>query len=257
MFPLKDDLVSRSAPVMTVSIVTLNVLVFLYQTSLQLGISLEVDNPPHALETAQAFVLEFGLIPCRLMDLCAFPEDLPAPLFTIFSSMFLHGGFLHVGGNMLYLWIFGKNVEDTLGHARFTLFYLVAGVAAALTQVLASPASEVPMIGASGAVSGVLGAYLILFPQSRVLTSSSSGSSGAWSASRPSSCWGSGSCSRSCTDSASSGRRGAWPGSPTSGASLRAGMGLLFVMRPGPSPAGVIRPRESADYHFLISSTIS
>jgi membrane associated rhomboid family serine protease len=170
MLPLKDDLVSRSAPVMTVSIVTLNVLVFLYQTSLQLGISLEVDNPPHALETAQAFVLEFGLIPCRLMDLCAFPEDQPAPLFTIFSSMFLHAGFLHVGGNMLYLWIFGKNAEDTLGHTRFTLFYLLSGVAAALTQVLASPASEVPMIGASGAVSGVLGAYLILFPQSRVLT---------------------------------------------------------------------------------------
>jgi membrane associated rhomboid family serine protease len=170
MLPLKDDLVSRSAPVMTVSIVTLNVLVFLYQTSLQLGISLEVDNPPHALETAQAFVLEFGLIPCRLMDLCAFPEDQPAPLFTIFSAMFLHAGFLHVGGNMLYLWIFGKNAEDTLGHTRFTLFYLLSGVAAALTQVLASPASEVPMIGASGAVSGVLGAYLILFPQARVLT---------------------------------------------------------------------------------------
>ena len=170
MLPLKDDLVSRSAPVMTVSIVTLNVLVFLYQTSLQLGISLEVDNPPHALETAQAFVLEFGLIPCRLMNLCAFPEDHPAPLFTIFSSMFLHAGFLHVGGNMLYLWIFGKNAEDTLGHTRFTLFYLLSGVAAALTQVLAYPASQVPMIGASGAVSGVLGAYLILFPQSRVLT---------------------------------------------------------------------------------------
>jgi membrane associated rhomboid family serine protease len=170
MLPLKDDLVSRSAPVMTVSIVTLNVLVFLYQTSLQLGISLEVDNPPHALETAQAFVLEFGLIPCRLMELCAFPEDQPAPLFTVFSSMFLHAGFLHVGGNMLYLWIFGKNAEDTLGHTRFTLFYLLSGVVAALTQVLASPASEVPMIGASGAVSGVLGAYLILFPQARVLT---------------------------------------------------------------------------------------
>jgi membrane associated rhomboid family serine protease len=170
MLPLKDDLVSHSAPVMTVSIVTLNALVFLYQTSLQLGISLEVDNPPHALETAQAFVLEFGLIPCRLMGLCAYPEDQPAPLFTIFSSMFLHAGFLHVGGNMLYLWIFGKNAEDTLGHTRFTLFYLLSGVVAALTQVLAFPASEVPMIGASGAVSGVLGAYLILFPQSRVLT---------------------------------------------------------------------------------------
>ncbi len=170
MFPLKDDLPSRSAPVMTVSIVTLNVLVFLYQMSLQLGISLEVDNPPHAIETAQAFVLEFGLVPCRLMDLCAYPEDQPSPLFTVFSSMFLHGGFFHVAGNMLYLWIFGTNVEDTLGHTRFSLFYLLSGVAAAATQVLAAPASEVPMIGASGAVSGVLGAYLILFPQARVLT---------------------------------------------------------------------------------------
>jgi membrane associated rhomboid family serine protease len=170
MFPLKDDLASRAAPVMTVSIVTLNVLVFLYQMTLQLGISLELDNPPYAIETAQAFVLEFGLIPCRLMDLCPYPKDQPAPLFTVFSSMFLHGGFLHVGGNMLYLWIFGKSVEDALGHTRFTLFYLVSGVAAALTQVLASRASEVPVIGASGAVSGILGAYLVLFPQSRVLT---------------------------------------------------------------------------------------
>ena len=170
MFPLKGELSSRAAPVMTVSIVTLNVLVFLYQMSLQLGISFEVDNPPHALETAQAFVLEFGLVPCRLTDLCAFPEDQPSPLFTIFSSMFLHGGFFHLAGNMLYLWIFGNNVEDTLGHTRLTIFYLLSGVAAAAIQVLTAPASEVPMIGASGAISGVLGAYLVLFPQSRVLT---------------------------------------------------------------------------------------
>jgi membrane associated rhomboid family serine protease len=170
MFPLKGELSSRAAPVMTVSIVTLNVLVFLYQMSLQLGISFEVDNPPHALETAQAFVLEFGLMPCRLTNLCAFPEDQPSPLFTIFSSMFLHGGFFHLAGNMLYLWIFGNNVEDTLGHTRFTIFYLLSGVAAAAIQVQTAPASEVPMIGASGAISGVLGAYLVLFPQSRVLT---------------------------------------------------------------------------------------
>src|SRR5262245_42728238 len=170
MFPLKDDMPSRSAPVMTVSIVTMNVLVFLYQLSLQLGISLEVDNPPHAIETAQAFVLEFGLVPCRLMDLCPFPDDQPAPVFTIFSSMFLHGGIFHIAGNMLYLWIFGKNVEDTLGHTRYAVFYLLSGVAAAATQVMAAPASQIPMIGASGAVSGVLGAYLLLFPGARVLT---------------------------------------------------------------------------------------
>jgi membrane associated rhomboid family serine protease len=170
MLPLKDDLASRAAPVMTVSIVTMNVLVFLYQLSLRLGISLEVDNPPHAIETAQAFVLEFGLVPCRLAERCAYPADQPSPLFTVFSSMFLHGGFLHVAGNMLYLWIFGKSVEDTLGHARFTVFYLLSGVVAALAQVTANPSSEVPVIGASGAVSGVLGAYLILFPRARILT---------------------------------------------------------------------------------------
>src|SRR5678816_4759099 len=124
MLPLKDDLVSRSAPVMTVGIVTLNVLVFLYQTSLQLGISLEVDNPPHALETAQAFVLEFGLIPCRLMDLCAFPEDQPAPLFTIFSSMFLHAGFLHVGGNMLYLSLIHISEPTRLLSISYAVFCL-------------------------------------------------------------------------------------------------------------------------------------
>lgn len=170
MFPLKDDLPSRSAPVMTVSIVTMNVLVFLYQVALQLGISLEMDNPPHAAETAQAFVLEFGLVPCRLMGLCAYPADQPAPAFTIFSSMFLHGGVFHIAGNMLYLWIFGKSVEDTLGHVRYSLFYLLSGVGAAASQVLAAPASEVPMIGASGAISGVLGAYLLLFPWARVRT---------------------------------------------------------------------------------------
>src|SRR5262245_1768148 len=170
MIPLKDDLPSRSAPVITVSIITLNVLVFLYQLSLQFGVSLEVDNPPHAVETAQAFILEFGLVPCRLTGLCSTPDDQPAPLFTVFSSMFLHGGLFHVAGNMLYLWIFGNNVEDTLGHTRFALFYLLSGVVAAATQVLIAPGSEGPMIGASGAVSGVLGAYLLLFPHARVST---------------------------------------------------------------------------------------
>jgi len=170
VFPLKDDQPVRSAPVMTVAIITLNVLVFLYQLSLQLGISIEVDNPPLAAETAREFVLEFGLIPCRLAGLCPVPADQPPPPFTVFSSMFLHGGVFHLVGNMLYLWIFGNNVEDTLGHVRYTIFYLLSGVAAAVTQVLVAPASYVPVIGASGAVSGVLGAYLFLFPHSNVLT---------------------------------------------------------------------------------------
>ena len=114
--------------------------------------------------------MEFGLVPCRLTGACHMAADLPSPLFTIFSSMFLHGGFFHIAGNMLYLWIFGNNVEDTLGHGRFTLFYLASGAAAAATQTIVGPDSHVPMIGASGAISGVLGAYFLLFPHASVLT---------------------------------------------------------------------------------------
>jgi membrane associated rhomboid family serine protease len=102
--------------------------------------------------------------------MCGEAIGLPSPYLTIFTSMFLHGGLFHVGGNMLYLWIFGNNVEDTLGHGRFLLFYLLSGVAAAMAQTFMGPASPVPMIGASGAVSGVLGAYLLLFPHANVLT---------------------------------------------------------------------------------------
>jgi membrane associated rhomboid family serine protease len=164
MFPLKDDLPTRSAPVVTVGLIALNALVFFYQVSLEIG------SPGEGARVAQAFVMEFGLIPCRLTGACQMPGDLPSPVFTIFSSMFLHGSFFHIAGNMLYLWIFGNNVEDTLGHGRFILFYLASGMAAAATQTMVGPASRVPMIGASGAISGVLGAYFLLFPQANVLT---------------------------------------------------------------------------------------
>src|SRR5712692_504121 len=160
MFPLKDDLPTRSTPFVTVGLIVLNLLAFFYQISLEAG----GDG------AAQAFVMEFGLIPCRLTGACPVVGDLPSPVFTIFSSMFLHGSFFHIAGNMLYLWIFGNNVEDTLGHGRFVLFYLASGVAAAATQTLVGPDSRVPMIGASGAVSGVLGAYFLLFPHANVLT---------------------------------------------------------------------------------------
>jgi membrane associated rhomboid family serine protease len=170
MLPLKDETPARAAPAITVSIITLNVLLFLYYMALRLGISLQVDDPPHAAETARQFVLEFGLIPCRLTGACPFPEDQPSPVFTVLSSMFLHGSLLHIGGNMLFLWVFGHKVEGALGHARFAVFYLLSGIAAAAAQVLAGPGSVVPVIGASGAVSGVLGAYLVLFPRSRVVT---------------------------------------------------------------------------------------
>ena len=163
MFPLKDDLPTRTTPFVTVALIAANVLVYLYQVSLEVG-------GGEGARAAQAFAMEFGLLPCRLTGACSLPGDLPSPMFTVFSSMFLHGSMFHIGGNMLYLWIFGNNVEDTLGHGRYLLFYLASGVAAAATQMVVDSHSRVPMIGASGAVSGVLGAYLLLFPQATVLT---------------------------------------------------------------------------------------
>ncbi len=164
MFPLKDDIPSRTFPFVSLGLIIINVLVYFYQVSLGFG-------SPGAAQAAEEFVREFGLIPCRLAGLCVDAgPGLPSPYATIFTSMFLHGGLLHVGGNMLYLWIFGDNVEDTLGHFRFIVFYLLSGVAAALAQTVIGPGSPIPMIGASGAVAGVLGAYLILFPHARILT---------------------------------------------------------------------------------------
>jgi len=164
MFPLKDELPTRTTPLITVGLIALNVLAYLYQ------LSLEVGGTSEGARAAEAFVMEFGLIPCHLTGACPTASDLPSPLVTVFTSMFLHGGLFHIGGNLLYLWIFGNNVEDTLGHARFAVFYLASGVAAAATQTIVGPGSHVPMIGASGAISGVLGAYIVLFPHANVLT---------------------------------------------------------------------------------------
>jgi membrane associated rhomboid family serine protease len=164
VFPLKDDNPTSTTPVVTVALILVNALVFVYQVSLQLG-------GPEGARAGQAFIEEFGLVPCRLTGVCrAAALDLPSPILTIFSSMFMHGGLFHIGGNMLYLWIFGNNVEDTLGHIRYLVFYFACGLAAALAQVAVGPDSQVPMVGASGAVSGVLGAYLLLFPHARVTT---------------------------------------------------------------------------------------
>jgi membrane associated rhomboid family serine protease len=160
MIPLKDDVPSSGFPFVTIGLIVLNVLVFLYQASIGMG----------SERAAEAFIMEFGAVPCRVTGACAIPGDFPPPIATIFTSMFMHGGLFHVGGNMLYLWIFGDNVEDTLGHGRFLIFYLAVGVAAALAQVMLNSTSRVPMVGASGAISGVLGAYLLLFPYARVLT---------------------------------------------------------------------------------------
>jgi membrane associated rhomboid family serine protease len=164
MFPLKADVPTNSTPFVTIGLIAINVLVFLYQASLQGLASGEGSR------AAQAFVLEFGLVPCRLTGHCMVPEGFPPPAVSMLTSMFIHGGVLHIAGNMLYLWIFGNNVEDTLGHIRFLLFYLASGVGAALWQTAFGPGSAVPMIGASGAISGVLGAYLLLFPRANILT---------------------------------------------------------------------------------------
>ena len=144
MIPLRDVIPSRTTPFVTTTLVALNVVVFLYEFSL---------GP-----TLSAFVSTFGLVPAQFS------------WFSVFTSMFLHGGLLHVGGNMLYLWIFGDNVEDRMGHGRFLAFYVLCGVAAALGQTVTSPDSTVPMVGASGAVAGVMGAYFVLYPRSKIVT---------------------------------------------------------------------------------------
>jgi membrane associated rhomboid family serine protease len=156
--PLKDDNPIQTFPLVTVGLILANGWVFFHQ------ISLDVVE-------SQRFVFLWGAIPYQIIT----GESLYGPsgisvYLTLVTSMFLHGGFLHLFGNMLYLWIFGNNIEDTLGHFRFLVFYLVCGLSAALTQVFSSPSSTVPMIGASGAVAGVLGAYILLFPGARVLT---------------------------------------------------------------------------------------
>jgi membrane associated rhomboid family serine protease len=144
MIPLRDVIPSRTTPFVTVTLIAVNALVFLYQLTLGEGVN--------------AFVRDFGLVPA------AFSWT------TVFTSMFLHGGFMHFGGNMLYLWIFGDNVEDRMGHGRFVVFYVLCGMAAALAQSALVPDSGIPMVGASGAIAGVMGAYFVLYPRSRIVT---------------------------------------------------------------------------------------
>jgi len=166
VIPLRDDVASQSVPVVTIGLIVVNVLVYLYEASLGAG-GRDAIGPG----AAEAFVVEFGATPCRLSGACAVVDDFPGPVVTLFTSMFMHSlNPLHVVGNMVFLWIFGDNVEDTLGHGRFLLFYLLAGVGAAITQTLSAPRSAVPMIGASGAISAVLGAYVLLFPYATILT---------------------------------------------------------------------------------------
>ncbi len=158
MIPLKDDNPTSGRPTVTYSIIILCILVFLIQLGSQ------------SYKTGQLFY-SYGLIPSVLMGHNQLPMDLYAvPAFvTIFSSMFMHGGFMHIAGNMLYMWIFADNIEDDIGPSKFIIFYLLSGVGAAMTQVLIDTNSQVPMVGASGAIGGVLGAYLINHPKAKVL----------------------------------------------------------------------------------------
>jgi membrane associated rhomboid family serine protease len=146
MFPIGDENHGRrSMPVVTVALIALNILVFFLE-----------------LSGGQAFIREWAFIPAR------FGSNPSADAVTVLSAMFMHGGWLHLGGNMLYLWIFGDNVEDTLGPFKFLIFYLVCGVAATFAQYVVFPGSRIPNVGASGAIAGVLGAYLLMFPHARV-----------------------------------------------------------------------------------------
>ena len=158
MIPLHDDNPTTSFPILTIGLIAVCVLVFLWQTTL---------GP----RGGQAAIYSLGLIPAVLLNRVQLNPELvviPAQA-TVFTSMFLHGGFMHLAGNMLYLWIFGNNIEDVMGKFRFILFYFLCGIAAAFGQVLQDPASQIPMVGASGAISGVLGAYLLVYPHARVL----------------------------------------------------------------------------------------
>jgi membrane associated rhomboid family serine protease len=144
MIPLRDVIPSRTRPGVTITLIALNIAVYLFALFL-------TD------QSREAFLYTFGLVPAYFS------------IVNVFTAMFVHGGFMHLAGNMLFLWIFGDNVEDRVGHGRFVVFYLLCGFAAAIAQTVLNRNSPVPMVGASGAIAGVMGAYLVLYPHSRIL----------------------------------------------------------------------------------------
>jgi membrane associated rhomboid family serine protease len=145
MFPIGDDSARRTLPVVTYALIVFNILFFLVE-----------------LSAGDTFIVTWSFIPTRFL------ANPVGDFLTIFTSMFMHAGWVHIGGNMLYLWIFGDNVEDRFGHLQYLLFYLICGIAATFAQLAFSIGSSIPSLGASGAIAGVLGAYLLLFPQQRV-----------------------------------------------------------------------------------------
>jgi membrane associated rhomboid family serine protease len=157
MIPLKDDNPTHSFPFVNIGLILINVAVFFYQVTL----------PPRV---ATAFVLQNATVPARITAAVAGHAPLTLAFEPLFTSMFLHSGLMHLLGNMLFLWIFGDNVEDQFGHFFYVLFYVVCGLGSGLLHVLFNLTSHIPAIGASGAISGVMGAYIVLFPRARVLT---------------------------------------------------------------------------------------
>ncbi len=151
MFPIKDDIPSSSYPIVNTSLIIINVLFFIYE--LNVG-------------SIRIFVMNHGFIPALLFQY----HDLFQSFWRAFFSMFLHGGFMHIIGNMWFLWIFGDNVEDEIGHTNYLLFYLAGGLFATLAQGISSPSSTIPLIGASGAISAVVGAYFVFFPHAKILS---------------------------------------------------------------------------------------
>lgn len=168
MIPLKDNIPTRRFSVVVVTLIALNVLVFLVDRFTGRTVYIiqhtEIGDIIRGKEFIGGLTLQYSLVPAK------FSSDPASAWITVFSSMFLHSNWLHIGGNMLSLWIFGNNVEDTLGRARFLAFYLICGVGAAMLQVYTNPTDTAPMVGASGAVAGLMGAYIILFPKAEILS---------------------------------------------------------------------------------------
>ena len=157
MFPIGDENQGGPAPVVTWALIGLNALAFFLELS---------QGSERAL---QAFVTAWGVVPREYSTGQDLPPGIPLPFWsTLVTSMFLHGGWAHLGGNMLYLWIFGDNLERLMGHARYAVFYLVTGIAAGLAHIVFNSGSTIPSVGASGAISGILGGYMLLFPRNRV-----------------------------------------------------------------------------------------
>ncbi len=197
MIPLRDDIPTRRRPVVTMMLIAINVAVFLLVQSPLRGLDVvRIDEVTVRIDSQLRFDLEFAAIPCEITQgrpltineiadtfnnvdrsACNEDDDRSPPLFpgknvylAMITSMFLHGGWLHLGFNMLFLWVFGNNVEDRLGWALYLLFYVLAGIFATIGQVLLDPSSTVPVVGASGAIAGVMGAYFIWFPRARIFT---------------------------------------------------------------------------------------